>query len=271
MPAFLTFRCPLALRLLVLVALSIPASDLPAPCQAPFNAASRLLARMWQDRISAKDAESRKRVGAEIAQTLPHVRALIEKGIGKELGQRRHPSGPRLQDELRRALAATGQPESISAAVLVAGSAESPYYVVAYAIPWCAVCSRSAIEAYGRSSNQYKLLAESRDPLPNATVGLSPLPSVARGKVEFVAYGTNLGDPHNRLTVVVYEFDGRELSTVWQRVGLAQGQLGVHRGRIELDFLTAARGPGGPAVPERLETYRMTPSGIVLESSREKR
>lgn len=239
---------------------------------AKFDDASRLLQQLLQERSKAIDPTSRERVAQDIKIFLPREQQLLNEGILEQLNQRERPEGSRLAAKLTHILGDTGQAEAQTAAVLTLGGSKSPIYAVAYAIPWCAVCSRSWLGVFGaEDSKQYRLIAKIEDPFPNRLIGFIQLPSQRPGETLFLYHGVGWGDPHNQLMITVYSFDGQELKSLFTRSGLTQGQVRTEGGKIELNFLTVARGPGYPPAPERTEIYRLTPSGIKLEQASEKK
>ena len=256
------FVCRVKFAVLPLLLLGSPAWMLG---QAKLEAAHSLLAQLWHDRMAAHSPESRERIMKEVNSFLPREQQLIEEGILDDLNQTQEPSAQQLEERLRHTLTSTNETQTGSAAVVTAAGAEGTLYVVVYAVPWCAVCSFSSMDVFGPIGGHYKLLARVDDPLPNRSVALLSLGPKAHGEFRFLVQGTNWGDPHERLTVIVYAFDDYRVTSIWSRANLPDGEVRVVKGTVVLTFHARVDTPGRPPSKIRTEVYRVTGEGVQLE------
>jgi hypothetical protein len=194
----------------------------------------------------------------------------LQEGILEELNRSPLPPAQKLETDIRHVLGGTGDENTKEAAVLTLGTPNRPSYVVAYTIPWCAVCSQSWLGVFtSQLSQDYRLTAAAADPLPNRPLALLPLPPQQTDQVRFALFGEAYGDPHHRMTVILYSLQHNDLKALWSRADLAEGRIALENGRLLLTYRTGIDTPGRPPSKERTEVYSMTPSGLKLEKATE--
>ncbi|HVP53707.1 MAG TPA: hypothetical protein VMU45_01845 [Candidatus Eisenbacteria bacterium] len=236
--------------------------------QTQFDKAHSLLSQMARQRLEIKSDADRERLAKEISSSLPMIEAAIGAGL-LDLVNTTHVSSP---DQIRERLAATLRtgPETagqnMDACVLSVGTQPNPSYVVAYVIPYCAACGRSWIGVLAYREREYHIVASLADPFPNQEIAAVSAGLGPDGAPRFLIYGTLWGDPHNRLNVAVFSFDGDKLLRVWSRSDLPQGRIQLQPGKIILSFWSGLRLPA----TERTEDYSVTPEGIQLIGSSER-
>jgi len=234
-----------------------------------FQRASHMLEAFSAElREAAEERDAAKFPPKEYNRRLSMIEAAVNQAIVSAVNARSRPSAGELDDELRHALSPR-EADTNLASVLACEFSGRSYYVVAYALAVGAIASRSWIGVVGprEDGKPYEVLASVEDSLADKTVAIQSVGSVGNGAPTFLAYGTNWGDPHSHLTVILYRFDGHALNALLTRPLLTQGQVKVEGDKLQLTFLTVARGPGYPPAPERTEIYRLTASGIKLEKT----
>jgi hypothetical protein len=173
-------------------------------------------------------------------------------------------------DQLRQKLTAALQvapPEQYSPEVFVFSSSpkNQPTYFVAYNFGYCAACSRNWIGVFGRVGGVYRILASVENPFPNHSLNVTWLPQAKNGEPRLLAYGTNWGDPHNRLSVTAFTFADSHFRREWSLTDLPQGTVEVLPREIIVSYLTSLRPPWA----ERTEVYAILPEQIQLRESSE--
>jgi hypothetical protein len=229
--------------------------------------AHSLATKLWQQRVGATTKEARETLQAEMGGVVDRIQAHASRGVLALLNSANPPSTEHLQEALRLGLSATDEPQSGNASVLKFMEPTNPLYVVAYAVGFCAVCSRSRLEVIGIRRGSYQDIAVIEDPLPNRSLALLPLDLLRGGRIRFLADGVNWGDPHGRLTVIAYAFDGVRLNNSWSRADLPQGMVRVQGDRILLSYLTSLAPPWRTPSKEKTDVYRLTDGAIELQTS----
>jgi hypothetical protein len=227
--------------------------------------AHSLTTKLWQQRVGATTKEARDALQAEMGGIVTRIQLLASRGVLALLNSANPTSSEQLQEALRVALSSTDEPQSGDASVLKFTELPNPVYVVAYAVGYCAVCSRSRLEVIGIQRGSYQDLAVIEDPLPNRSVDVLPL-DLSKGRIiRFLADGVNWGDPHGRLTVSAYAFDGERLNSFWSRADLPHGTVRVEGDRILLSYLISLAPPWRESPKEETDVYRLTGDAIKLQ------
>lgn len=230
-----------------------------------------MLQDLSRDRLGAAKKKSMHSAFSpqHLNRRLAAIQGVVNDALVSMLAAAPRPSCKVLQGKLRSTLSSHGGPDPNVASVLCTKGNRATYYTVAYALTVGPAYSRSWIGVFGPSAhrNEYRLLATAVDTLHNKTVALANLPRNLYGQMRFLAYGINWGDPHNRLIVIVYTFNGHQIKRTWSRTGLPQGKVTVRKHRIVLSFLNMAVGPGFSGVRTVTKVYRVTPCGVEIEST----
>jgi hypothetical protein len=234
--------------------------------QSGFTNAHALLQKLAQDRLAAKTSLARNQLAEEVHTVPLRVEELMTQGIIDLLNSGQARSLEYLQQKVSTTLQVGPQEAGNipDVYVLLLGPAGNPSYVVVYEIPYCADCSRSWIGVFAQDNNQYRLRSSLEDPLPNQSIRAVPL-WVSSNGIRFLVYGTTWGDAHNRLNIAAYFYDGRNIGTIWSRMGLTQGTVDVKSGAMVISFLTTLRPPWN----KRTEIYDLTATGIHLQNATE--
>jgi hypothetical protein len=248
----------------------VPARSLSA-AQDDLRQAQRMLHDLNRERReAAKAGTASKFTPSYLDSRLLAIQTIVNKGLLSGLKVTPRPSCRRLEVELRTALGYGGQADPNTASVICSQWEGGSYYIVGYVLNGAAAYSRSWIGVFSVPlEGSCELLAAAENTLPNRTVALEPLLPQIRGNLSFLVHGVNWGDAHNRLTAIVYSFDGHEIRPVWSLADLSQGQIEVQGPRIKLTYLSSPLGPGYESVKRIVETYEVTPSGVELREHSE--
>jgi len=243
------------------------------PVETQLQRANRMLHEFWQEvREASEQRDLARFTPQEYTQRLTIIENVVNQGILSAVKQPLRPSAGELEMELRAELSLHA-PMPELASVFTHQTAGRKLYVVAYALSVSATGSRSWIGVVGSrgTGKPNEVLADVENSLANKTVAIQPLSPAGDGTLTFLARGIGWGDPHRHLTAIVYSFDGHKLIPLLTRSDLTEGEVKSEGARIELRFLTVARGPGYPPSPVRTEIYRLAASGIKLEKSWEEK
>jgi hypothetical protein len=188
-----------------------------------------------------KSPEKRASVANATTQLPAIINGLLGVGILRYLNGTAKISTEDLKEKIARSLTPSSMGNEIapySAGVLSLDAAQT--YVIAYDVPFCAVCTYSWLGVITRKDGIYRIRDYLLNSSPNQTVNLSKIETASTTLVAL--YGVNWGDPHNRLSVHVYDISGH-LNEVWSLLDLPQGRLAIKGNRIILSYLTAPTPP----------------------------
>jgi hypothetical protein len=94
------------------------------------------------------------------------------------------------------------------------------------------------------------------------------LPQLAWDDLRFFVYGNRLGKSQERLSVVLYSFDGQNLKPLWESRDIYDGEMDVLKDRVTIrylkedEYVQAVQRKHKP--PRHLATYQLTHAGIQL-------
>lgn len=240
--------------------------------QGDLHRAQEMLQSLDAERAAAATTTASSKFTQDyLDKRLATIAAEVNIGLLSSLNAQPPPACGDVEEELRSALGYGGRPDPRVAGVVCTRWNGSVYFVIGYELAGAITYSRSWIGVFAPSASggRYQLLAAAENSLPSRTLALLPLPLPIKGKLSFLAYGTNWGDPHNRLTVIAYSLRESKLEPIWSRSDLSQGELKIEGGRIKLTFLSSPLGPGYKSVHEIAEAYEVTSSGIKLREHSE--
>jgi len=237
-----------------------------ARLQSQFDKAHALL----EDISHLQKHEQDKQTIEELSKLLDSAPQRVEQLLNSGLLTLLNSPGLHTTNELRQKLTAALQvapTEQYSPEVFVFSSTPKnhPPYFIAYNFGYCAACSRNWIGAFGRVDGAYRILASEENPFPNHSLSVTWLPQAKNGEPRFLAYGTNWGDPHNRLSVIAFSFADSHFRRVWSRTDLPQATIKISPRKLIISFVTSLR----PPWTERTEVYDILPEQIQLRESSE--
>jgi hypothetical protein len=104
--------------------------------------------------------------------------------------------------------------------------------------------------------------------IPRPDLHYEMLPQLVWDDLRFFIYGNRLGKSQERLSVVLYSFDGKNLKQLWESRDIYDGEMDVLKDKVTIKYLKedeyvqAVQRKRKP--PRHLATYQLTPAGIQL-------
>ena len=102
--------------------------------------------------------------------------------------------------------------------------------------------------------------------IPRTDLHYEMLPQLAWDDLRFFIYGSRLGKSQERLSVILYSFDGQNLKSLWESHDFYDGQMDIVKDKVTIKFLKedeyveAVQRERHP--PRHLATYQLTATGI---------
>jgi hypothetical protein len=102
--------------------------------------------------------------------------------------------------------------------------------------------------------------------IPRTDLHYEMLPQLAWDDLRFFIYGTRLGKSQERLSVILYSFDGQNLKSLWESHDIYDGEMDIVKDKVTIKFLKedeyveAVQRERHP--PRHLSTYQLTAAGI---------
>ena len=109
--------------------------------------------------------------------------------------------------------------------------------------------------------------------VPRTDLHYQMLQQMAWDDLRFFVYGNRLGKSQERLSIVLYSFDGQNLKTLWGSRDVYDGEMDVDKDKVAIKYLkedeyvNAVERKRKP--PRHLATYQLTAAGMQLESDHE--
>jgi hypothetical protein len=109
--------------------------------------------------------------------------------------------------------------------------------------------------------------------IPRVDLHYEMLPQLAWDDLRFFVYGNRLGKSQERLSVVLYSFDGQNLKQLWERQDIYDGEIDVLKDKVTIrylkedEYVQAVQRKRHP--PRHLATYQLTATGIQLVDDHE--
>jgi hypothetical protein len=143
---------------------------------------------------------------------------------------------------------------------------------VGYTLYWTNYNRINVLAIFVKSSGQVRL-ATVTSFIPMVDLLYEFPPRQATDDFRFFAYGTRPGKSQPRLSAMLYSFDGQNLKPLWETHDVYDGKIGVSTEKVTIRYLKEdeyVREQAHNRKPPRHEaTYRMTPTGLEVESDRE--
>lgn len=224
--------------------------------QTEFDQAHQLFSKFWTTAMSIQktDIDGRAKI-RKAAKDLPsEMQPLMYNGILSYLNsQGSHPSD-KLKDRLSQVLT----PPSFGGVVAegiadTASNDNERIVVVAYAVNYCIVCSRTWLGIFVRTNGKFHLAASADDASLDQTVHVALFSSARVPTV--LLYGVHLGDAHNRLDAQALRPAGNgKFHVIWSRVDEPQGRLHVDHSVIEITHTLSLN----PSSEEKTDSYKVS-------------
>jgi hypothetical protein len=104
--------------------------------------------------------------------------------------------------------------------------------------------------------------------VPRTDLHYEMLPQLAWDNLRFFIYGSRLGKSQERLSVVLYSFDGQNLKPLWESRDIYDGEMDVLKDKVTIrylkedEYVQAVQRKRKP--PRHTATYQLTSAGIQL-------
>lgn len=142
-----------------------------------------------------------------------------------------------------------------------------------YNLGWSDYDRENVIAIYTGNPGPYRLAAVTNSGLPHADLNYQPLSQIAWQDLRFFAYGHRLGKSQQRLSVVLYSFDGTRIKPLWERADIFGGEMAIAGDKVTLryliedEYVQAVERKSTP--PRHLATYQLTAAGIQIVDDHE--
>lgn len=109
--------------------------------------------------------------------------------------------------------------------------------------------------------------------IPRVDLHYQVLPQLAWDDLRFFIYGFRPGKSQQRLSVILYSFDGQDLKPLWQSQDIYDGKIDFLNDKVTIrylredEYVRAVEEKHKP--PRHFATYQLTPAGIQLSDDHE--
>jgi len=134
-----------------------------------------------------------------------------------------------------------------------------------YTLGWTDFDRQNVVAIYLSSAGKSHLAAVTNF-IPRTDLHYEMLPQLAWDDFRFFIYGFRLGKSQQRLSVVLYSFDGRNLKTLWESRDIYDGRMDVLGDKVSIrylkedEYVNAVEDHRHP--PRHLANYQLTAAGI---------
>ena len=133
-------------------------------------------------------------------------------------------------------------------------------YVIGYRLGLVGVF----IQGFTITPEGYRLVAEGGQEFQGHELRLIQLRSFEPTEVRFLASGKVVGATRSNISVVVYRFDGKDITVLWARYHVAQGKVSLRGGQVLLEYLDVERSEKRTPPYFVVEAYEQTKEGLKL-------
>jgi hypothetical protein len=141
-----------------------------------------------------------------------------------------------------------------------------------YTLGWTDFDRQNVVAIFTSGAGQSHLVTVTNF-IPRVDLHYEMLPQLAWDDLRFFVYGNRLGKSQERLSVVLYSFDGQNLKQLWQSEDIYDGDLDVLKDKVTIrylkedEYVDAVQRKRHP--PRHLATYQLTATGIQLVDDHE--
>jgi len=141
-----------------------------------------------------------------------------------------------------------------------------------YTLGWTDYDRQNVVAIYTSAAGKSHL-ATIANFVPRTNLNYEVLPQLAWDDLRFFIYGTRPGKSQQRLTAILYSFDGQNLKPLWQTTDVYDGKLDVDKDKVTIKFLQedeyidAVQRGRHPA--RHLATYQLTANGVQFVEEHE--
>ena len=136
-----------------------------------------------------------------------------------------------------------------------------------YTLGWTDFDRQNVVAIFTSSAGKSHLVAVTNF-VPRTDLHYEMLPQLAWDDLRFFIYGFRPGKSQQRLSVILYSFDGQNLKPLWESQDIYDGKMDVLKSKVTISYLKEdeyVRSVEQKRKPPRhLVTYQLTSAGIQL-------
>ena len=136
-----------------------------------------------------------------------------------------------------------------------------------YTLGWTDFDRQNVVAIYASSAGKSHLVTITNF-VPRTDLNYEVLPQLAWDDLRFFIYGFRLGKSQQRLSVILYSFDGQNLKSLWESRDIYDGRIDFLRDKVTIrylkedEYIQAVEEKRHP--PRHLSTYQLSAAGIQL-------
>ncbi len=136
-----------------------------------------------------------------------------------------------------------------------------------YTLGWTDFDRQNVVAIFTSSAGKSQLVTITNF-IPRTDLHYEFLPQLAWDDLRFFIYGNRLGKSQERLSAVLYSFDGQNLKSLWESQDIYDGEMDVVKDKVTIKYLKedeyveAVLRKRHP--PRHMATYQLTAAGIQL-------
>ena len=139
-----------------------------------------------------------------------------------------------------------------------------------YTLGWSDIWRINVLVIY-ENQNGHTREVTTTDFVPRTDMHYAIMAPSPEGNFRFLAYGWRLGMSHARMSAVLYSFDGKTLEPQWKVENLFDGKLSANSNTVVVSYVDRdeyiRQTQSGHMPPRHQTTYKLTPTGLQLESA----
>ena len=141
-----------------------------------------------------------------------------------------------------------------------------------YTLGWTDFDRQNVVAIFASSAGKSHLVTVTNF-VPRTDLHFEMLPQLAWDDLRFFIYGNRLGKSQERLSLVLYAFDGQNLKQLWESRDFYDGEMDVLKEKVTIKYLKEDEYvhavQRGRKPPRHLATYQLTTTGMQLLSEQE--
>lgn len=141
-----------------------------------------------------------------------------------------------------------------------------------YSLGWTDFDRQNVVAIFTSSGGKSHLVTITNF-VPRTDLHYEILPQLSWDDFRFFVYGNRLGKSQERLSVILYSFDGQNLKPLWEKQDIYDGDMDVTKDKVTIKYLKedeyveAVQRHRHP--PRHLATYQLTSAGVELSDDHE--
>ena len=177
-----------------------------------------------------------------------------------------------VRHELERVFAKMEYPAAGTPSIFVAPWKGVNLIGAGYTLGWSNIWRVNVLVIYENQNGHTREVTLSHF-VPRTDIHYVILSPSSTGDFRFLAYGRRLGMSHARLSAILYTFDGKTLQSQWNMENLFDGKLSANNNTVVISYVDEdeyiRQTQQGHLPPRHQRTYKVTPQGLQLESTRD--